>query len=293
MELWVGAINLGFLYGFMAMGVFITFRIHDFPDITVDGSFTTGGAVAAVLLVAGVNPLLALFAAFLSSALAGALTGLIHTRFNINGLLSGILVMTGLYSINLHLMGRSNIPLLNQPGVVSYLKTINPGFPEEVWFCLVFFMAIALFWILFSLFLRTDLGITMRATGNNAVMAGASGVNVNLIKIMGISLANGLVGISGAMVAHIRGLPILAWGLGRFYSEWPPSSSGVCLKEDRFHPGLSVIIGSVLGLMVALALRRLNCRPKLSGYFRARDPDRPEGFRSKFGRRQINVLDSS
>ena len=94
MELWVGAINLGFLYAFMATGVFITFRIHDFPDITVDGSFTTGGAVAAALLVAGVNPLLALFAAFVSSALAGALTGLIHTRFNINGLLSGILVMT-------------------------------------------------------------------------------------------------------------------------------------------------------------------------------------------------------
>ena len=257
MELWVGAINLGFLYGFMAMGVFITFRIHDFPDITVDGSFTTGGAVAAVLLVAGVNPLLALFAAFLSSALAGVVTGLIHTRFNINGLLSGILVMTGLYSVNLHLMGRSNIPLLNQPGVVSYLRTVNPGLPIEVWYCLVFFMAIALFWVLFSLFFRTDLGITMRATGNNAVMAGASGVNVNLIKIMGISLANGLVGISGAMVAQYQGFADIGMGIGSIVFGMASVIIGETVLKGRsiYIRVMSVIIGSVLfRLMVALAL---------------------------------------
>ncbi len=257
MEFWFGAINLGFLYAFMAMGVFITFRIHDFPDITVDGSFTTGGAVVAVFLVAGVNPLLALFAAFLSSAFAGGLTGLIHTRFNINGLLSGILVMTGLYSVNLHLMGRSNIPLLNQPGVVSYLKAFNPGFPEEVWFCLVFFAAIALFWILFSLFLMTDLGITMRATGNNVVMAGASGVNVNLIKIMGISLANGLVGISGAMVAQYQGFADIGMGIGSIVFGMASVIIGESVLRGRsaYIRVMSVIIGSVLfRLMVALAL---------------------------------------
>ncbi len=257
MELWVGAINLGFLYGFMAMGVFITFRIHDFPDITVDGSFTTGGAVAAVLLVGGVNPLLALLAAFVCSALAGALTGLIHTRFNINGLLSGILVMTGLYSVNLHLMGRSNIPLLNQPGVVSYLKIINPGLPEEVWFCLVFFITIALFWFLFSLFFKTDLGITMRATGNNAVMAGASGVNVNAIKIMGISLANGLVGISGAMVAQYQGFADIGMGIGSIVFGMASVIIGESILKGRsiYIRVMSVIIGSVLfRLMVALAL---------------------------------------
>ena len=106
MELWVGAVNLGLLYAFMAMGVFITFRIHDFPDITVDSSFVTGAAVSAVLIVNGVNPFIALSLSFLAGACAGAITAFIHTRFNINGLLSGIIVMTGLYSINLHIMGK-------------------------------------------------------------------------------------------------------------------------------------------------------------------------------------------
>ena len=104
MELWVGAINLGLLYAFMAMGVFITFRIHDFPDITVDGSFVTGAAVTAVLIVSGVNPFIALALSFFAGAFAGGITAFIHTRFNINGLLASILVMTGLYSINLHIM---------------------------------------------------------------------------------------------------------------------------------------------------------------------------------------------
>ena len=104
MELWIGALNLGFLYAFMTMGVFLTFRIHDFPDITVDGSFTSGAAVAALLIVAGVNPLIALLASFAIGAAAGAVTALISTRFNVNGLLAGILVMTGLYSINLHIL---------------------------------------------------------------------------------------------------------------------------------------------------------------------------------------------
>ena len=115
MELWVGALNLGLLYAFMTMGVFITFRIHDFPDITVDGSFTTGAAFTAVLLVSDIHPLIALLGAFLIGLAAGCVTALIHTRLKINGLLAGILVMTGLYSINLHIMGRSNIPLLNSP----------------------------------------------------------------------------------------------------------------------------------------------------------------------------------
>lgn len=257
MELWIGAINLGFLYAFMAMGVFITFRIHDFPDITVDGSFTSGAAITAVLLVAGFNPLLAVIAAFLVGAISGCMTALIHTRFNINGLLAGILVMTGLYSINLHIMGRSNIPLLNTPGVISYIKGINPGLPDEVWLCLIFAVVIALFWIMISLFFKTDLGVTMRATGNNPVMAGALGVNVNAMKIFGISLSNGLVGISGSLVAQYQGFADIGMGIGSIVFSLASVIIGESVLKMRsiYAKFLSVIIGSVIfRLMIALAL---------------------------------------
>ncbi len=257
MELWVGAINLGLLYAFMAMGVFITFRIHDFPDITVDGSFVTGAAVTAVLVVSGINPFLALFLAFVAGACAGAVTAFIHTRFNINGLLSGILVMTGFYSINLHIMGKSNIPLLNQPGVVTSLKQLNPGLPHEVWFCLFFFLVIAIFWSLISLFFRTDFGITMRATGNNPIMAGASGVHVNVVKMVGIALANGFVGISGSLVAQYQGFADIGMGIGSIVFGLAAVIIGESVLRTRsiYARVLSVIIGSVLfRLMVAFAL---------------------------------------
>ncbi len=257
MELWIGAINLGFLYAFMAMGVFITFRIHDFPDITVDGSFTAGAAVTAVLLVAGFNPLLSVIAAFFIGALSGCMTALIHTRFNINGLLSGILVMTGLYSINLHIMGRSNIPLLNEVSVISYIKGTNPGLPDEIWFCLIFAVVITLFWIMISIFFKTDIGVTMRATGNNPTMAGALGVNVNAMKIFGISPANGLVGISGSMVAQYQGFADIGMGIGAIVFSLASVIIGESVLKMRsiYVKFLSVVIGSVIfRLMVALAL---------------------------------------
>jgi putative tryptophan/tyrosine transport system permease protein len=256
-ELWVGAINLGFLYAFMAMGVFITFRIHDFPDITVDGSFVTGAAVTAVLVVAGVNPFAALTLSFFAAASAGAITAFIHTRFNINGLLAGILVMTGLYSINLHIMGRSNIPLLNQPGIITYLKTLNPGLPYEIWICIVFCAVTFVFWALISIFFRTDLGITMRATGNNPAMASASGVNVNVMKTIGIALANGLVGISGSIVAQYQGFADIGMGIGSIVFGLAAVIIGESIIRTRSVYGmvLSVIIGSIMfRLMVAFAL---------------------------------------
>ena len=257
MELWVGAINLGFLYAFMAMGVFITFRIHDFPDITVDGSFVTGAAVTAILAIAGVNPFAVLILSFLAAAAAGAITALIHTRFQINGLLAGILVMTGLYSINLHIMGRSNIPLLNEPGLIAYVKNINPGLPYEIWLCLVFCAVILFFWALISLFFRTDFGISMRATGNNASMASASGINVNGMKIFGIALANGLVGISGSLVAQYQGFADIGMGIGSIVFGLAAVIIGETLLplKSIWAKTLSVIAGSIVfRLMVALAL---------------------------------------
>lgn len=257
MELWVGAINLGFLYAFMAMGVFITFRIHDFPDITVDGSFVTGAAMTAVLIVAGVNPWIALLLSFLAAGAAGAITAFIHTRFAINGLLAGILVMTGLYSINLHIMGRSNIPLLSETGLITWIKHINPGLPYEVWLCLTFGVVLALFWVMISLFFRTDFGIAMRATGNNPAMATASGINVNAMKMFGIALANGLVGISGSLVAQYQGFADIGMGVGSIVFGLAAVIIGetVLPLKSIWTKTLSVIAGSVIfRLMVALAL---------------------------------------
>jgi len=256
-ELWVGAINLGFLYAFMAMGIFITFRIHDFPDITVDGSFVTGAAVTAVLVVAGINPWVALTLSFLAAGAAGAVTALIHTRFQINGLLAGIMVMTGLYSVNLHIMGRSNIPLLNEPGLLVYAKNFNPGLPYEIWLCLIFGATIAIFWLAISLFFRTDFGISMRATGNNSVMAAASGINVNGMKIIGIALANGLVGMSGSLVAQYQGFADIGMGIGSIVFGLAAVIIGETILPLRaiWAKTLSVIAGSVIfRLLVALAL---------------------------------------
>ncbi|MBN1154307.1 hypothetical protein JXB12_05230 [candidate division KSB1 bacterium] len=257
MELWIGAINLGFLYAFMTMGVFITFRIHDFPDITVDGSFTAGAAVAAVMMAAGVNPVLALCAAFIIGCLAGWMTALIHTRFQVNGLLAGILVMTALYSINLHIMGRSNIPLLNQKTLFSWLSTINPGLHPEVWIVLVLFVVMTGFWILMSLFFKTDLGIAMRVTGNNPSMAAANGINVGRMTLFGVALANGFTGISGALVAQYQGFADIGMGIGTVVIGLAAVIIGesVLKATSMYARVLSVIIGAIIfRLMIAFAL---------------------------------------
>ncbi len=257
MELWVGAIVLGLLYAFMTTGVYITFRVYNFPDITVDGSFTSGAAVAAALIVAGVNPLTGLLASLAAGAFAGAATALIHTRFKINGLLSGILVMTGLYSVNLHLMGRSNIPLLQHATLFTSLDAANPGLPGPVWSALALVAVMAAFWLLMSSLLRTDLGMVMRATGENPRMASANGVNVDRITILGLALSNGLVGVSGGLVAMYQGFADVTMGVGTIVVGLASVIIGQSALRVRSLGGqvLSAVVGSVIfRLMIALAL---------------------------------------
>jgi putative ABC transport system permease protein len=257
MELWVGALNLGFLYAIMTMGVFITFRVHAFTDITVDGSFTAGAAAAAVLLTAGCNPLLALCAAFAIGAVAGWMTAFIHTRFQVNGLLAGILVMTAFYSINLHVMGRSNLPLLNQRSLFSWIAGINPGLHPEIWIALVLAGVMILFWLLMAWFFRTDLGMAMRVTGNNPVMAAANGIDVGRMTRFGVALANGFTGISGALVAQYQGFADIGMGIGTVVIGMAAVIIGESLIRHRAMLArvLSVIIGAVLfRFMIAFAL---------------------------------------
>ena len=257
MELWVGALNLGFLYAFVAIGVYITFRIHDFPDITVDGTFTTGAAVTSIMIVSGVHPLIALPASFFASAAAGSVTAVINTRLNVNSLLAGILVMTGLYSINLHIMGRSNIPLLNTTEFFSLLGRINPGVPREVWIAICLVVIIAIVWSGVSFFFKTDFGLAMRASGNNPVMARASGINVDRLKIFGVALANGLVGLSGGLVAQYQGFSDIGMGIGTVVTGLASVIIGEAIfkKHSVYAWIASAILGSIIfRFMIALAL---------------------------------------
>ncbi|MGH9384282.1 MAG: ABC transporter permease [Vicinamibacterales bacterium] len=229
MSLLIGALTIGFILSLLALGVFVSFRIFAFPDITAEGSITLGAALSATLLVSDVSPVVATAAAVVAGVLAGTTTGVLHTRFKINGLLAGILVMTALYSINLHVMGRSNIPLLASPTFASSaaeLGAILLGHQEYVhvlgWeiatrdvSVLLFAMAAAGFvGLALYVFFRTDLGTSMRATGDNSQMIRALGVSDQNMIVLGLALSNGLIALSGSLLAQYQGFADVQMGIG-------------------------------------------------------------------------------
>jgi putative ABC transport system permease protein len=273
MTLLIGTLSIGCILSLLALGVFISFRIFAFPDITADGSVTLGAAVAATLLVHGVSPPLASIAGFFAGMIAGACTGTLHTRFKINPLLSGILVMTALYSVNLHIMGKSNLPLL----AVNTLATQSEGIGLRVlrgttslslagWevsvhdasvLCAIG-VAVVVASTLLYLFLRTNLGMAMRATGDNVQMIRALGVNDANMIVFGIAISNGLVALSGALLAQYQGFADVGMGIGMVVWGLASVIIGEALVGTN-QVGLT-IIGAVMGsvlfrLLVALALR--------------------------------------
>ena len=210
MDFYLTAILLGLGFSSLAMGIFISMRIFNIPDITTDGSFTLGGAVTALMLSSNQPVLLVLVCAFFAGALAGTLTALIHTRLKVNALLSGILVMTALYSVNLAIMGRSNIPLIGTSSIFFLMNGLTE-IQSQIIILLVF--SGILFWGL-SLLLKTDFGLAMRATGNNETMIRALGVNTSRMKIAGLALANGLTAVSGFLIVQIQGFSDIGMGIG-------------------------------------------------------------------------------
>ncbi|AHI21334.1 MAG: ABC transporter permease [Corynebacterium casei] len=206
----IGAVELGLLYAVMAVGVYLTFRVLDFPDLTVDGSFTTGAAAAGVLITNGVNPIIATGVGFVAGFIAGIITGLLHTKGKIDGLLAGILTMIGLWSINLRIMGGANIPLLSQDSVFTPLDKI-----KNDWFVvgLLVVGAVALV-MLIVWFLSTDLGLALRATGDNQQMITSFGVSTDFTKTLTLALSNGLVGLCGALIAQFQGFADISMGVG-------------------------------------------------------------------------------
>ena len=210
MNFYLTAILLGLGFSSLAMGIFISMRIFNIPDITTDGSFTLGGAVTAIMLRSNQPIMLVLVCAFFAGAVAGTLTALIHTRLKVNALLSGILVMTALYSVNLAIMGRSNIPLIGTSSIFFHMNGLTE-IQSQIIILLVFSGII--FWGL-SLLLKTDFGLAMRATGNNETMIRALGVNTSRMKIAGLALANGLTAVSGFLIVQIQGFSDIGMGIG-------------------------------------------------------------------------------
>ena len=273
MTLLIGALTIGLILSLLALGVFISFRIFNFPDITADGSFPLGAAIAATLLVLGVNPILATLAGFGGGLLAGTLTGILHTKFNIHGLLSGILVMTALYSVNLHVMGKSNVPLLSETTLITYAEQLG----DTVWgsgkglniagwevsvrdastlLCTFGFIVIMGFVI--HAFFRTNIGTAMRATGDNPQMIRALGVSVGTMITLGLALSNGLIALAGALLAQFQGFADVQMGIGMIVLGLASVIIGEALVGTQ-NVGLT-IIGAVMGsvlfrLLVAIALR--------------------------------------
>ncbi len=272
MLLLIGAFTIGLILSLLAFGVYISFRIFSFPDITTEGSITLGGAVAGVLIVGGLDPVLATGASFVAGALAGATTGVLHTRFRINGLLAGILVMTALYSINLHVMGKSNLPLLSERTLASMAESGALrvfGAPTVSWFgwevasrdvatlVLAFVVAAIVGGVLY-VFLKTNLGTAMQAAGDNAQMIRALGVNVDTMIVLGLALANGLVATAGALLTQYQGFADVQMGIGMVVWGLASLIIGEALVgvRDLGYVIVGAVMGSVLfRLIVALALR--------------------------------------
>ncbi|NMB41462.1 MAG: ABC transporter permease [Firmicutes bacterium] len=252
-----GAVVLGLIYGLMVLGVFLTFRILNFPDLTVDGSITLGAAVAASLIISGVNPFVATLAAPLAGALAGIVTGTLHTKFSIPPLLAGILSMIGLHSINLRVMGGSpNLPLLRQPVIFECLDSFGFVLRDSEFIISIF---VAFFFVLLLYyFLITETGQALRATGDNEIMMRSLGVNTGRMKIMGLGISNALVALCGAMLAQKQGFADISMGIGTIVAGLASVIVGeVLLGSTRIIVWIfAVLLGSILyRLIIALVLR--------------------------------------
>lgn len=211
-SLGVSAIGQGLLYGLLGVGLFLTFRILDFPDMTVEGTFPLGAAVAVSAISHGISPLIATLLAMLAGMAAGALTGFLTTTGKVPILLAGILVMTGLYSVNLRIMGAANVSLLNKANLFNapFLKNLPPYFDSVVVGLIVAVIVVALL----ILFLNTQIGQGFIASGDNPTMARSLGINPAHQQILGLVVGNGLVGIAGALIAQNNGYADVNMGIG-------------------------------------------------------------------------------
>lgn len=242
-----GAIELGLIYGLVAIGVYLTFRVINFPDLTVDGSFPLGAAVAASLLVQNVDPFLACFAAMLAGAIAGFITGILHVRWKILGLLAGILTMTALYSINLRIMGKPNIALLSETTLFNYLPSV----------LLTLFIIVGIVIIILARFLNSQFGLALRATGINPRVSPAYGINIGKMTLFGLCISNALVALAGALFTQAHGFADISMGTGTLIIGLASVIIGETLITSHriWLVLISCVLGSILyRIAIAIAL---------------------------------------
>ena len=246
------AVSQGILWGVMVLGVYITFRLLDVADLTVDGSFATGGAVCAVLLINGWNPVLATVMGMLAGAAAGAITGILHTVCEIPAILAGILTQLALYSVNLRIMGKANTPLGNEDSIFSWLVDAT-GWKQSqaallIGAILAVLIILALYW-----FFGTEIGAAIRATGNNEDMVRALGENTKKIKVIGLALSNGLVGLSGALICQSQKYADVNSGVGAIVIGLAAIVIGEILLGRLLSFGsklAAVVVGSAIYFMI-------------------------------------------
>ena len=272
-----GSVEAGIIYSIMALGVYLSFRILNFPDMTVDGSFVTGAAVASILITGGTNPILATLSAIFVGFVVGMITGLLHTKGKINPLLSGILMMIALYSINLRILGKPNVSLLSEDTIFTQLGTwwsslgVDDGFstiltkiglenyiPNTWSIVLPMMLVVIILKLVLDAFLKTEIGLAIRGTGDNEQMVRSFSVPTDLTKMLGLGIANGLVALSGAFVAQYIGSADVGMGIGIIVI----GLASVIIGEAVFgsksiaRATLAVIGGAILyRLVVAFALK--------------------------------------
>ena len=262
------ALEQGFVFSIMALGVYITFQVLKFPDLTVDGSFPLGAAIAARIIFAGGNPFLAIMWAMVGGILAGGLTAFFHTRLKFTNLLSSILTMTLLYSVNLRIMGKSNIPLLGKVSILDITKSWFPQFSLDQLTPFIFLIVVLLIKLLLDFFLDTEIGMAIRATGDNEQMIQSLGVDIRQTKVMGLCLSNALVALSGSLFAQYSGFADVGMGIGTMVAGLASVIIGRSIIGDKGSNSwitFGVIIGSIIyRITVMLALRygyRLGFQP--------------------------------
>ena len=248
-QLIIGVFEQGFIYAIMALGVYITYKILDFPDLSVDSTFPLGAAVTTVMLSSGKNPLLALVAATLAGAFAGMITGIIHVKFKVRDLLSGIIVMTGLYTLNLRIVGQNNVPLFNYDSVFDN-DFINGIFPEALTpykTVIIIFIIMIIAKVLLDLYLKTKSGYLLRAVGDNETIVTSLAKDSGFVKIVGLAISNGLVALAGSVMCQQQRFFEISMGTGTIVIGLASVIIGTnVFKGNLLKATTAVVIGSVI-----------------------------------------------
>ena len=256
----ISVLEQGLIYAIMALGMYITYKILDFPDMTVDGSFPFGVALGVVLIRAGLSPILTLPVCFLAGCLLGVITGIINVVFKVRDLLAGIIMMTGLYSINLRIAGRANLPMYNYYTIFdnTFVNTIFPEFLQPYQTVIIIFVITIIVKICLDLYLSTKSGFMLRAVGDNDVLVTSMGIDKGMVRILGLALANGLVALSGCIFGQQQGYFDISMGTGTAVIGLASVIIGISLFKHMsfFKVTSSVVVGSIIyKACVALAIK--------------------------------------